>query len=102
MEYSPFPKEPSRSSHRARKLHHLRNYISGPENYEFLSSVTEQMGTCTCLEAWQRAGHWSHVQFSGRQSHTSSEGYTHINPFQLQQIHSAGGGGTGSWSKMGI
>lgn len=88
--YYPFPKEYSRSSHKARQLCHLRNYIGSSRKCEFLSSVAKQMGTCTCLEAWQCAGPWSHGQFSGRQSHASFEGYTRINPFQLQQIHSGG------------
>lgn len=66
------------------------NYTGGPGNYAFLLPVIEQMETCTCLGVSQRAEHWSHEQFSGRQSHVSSEGYTRINPFQLQQIHSGG------------
>ena len=101
MGYSQFPKEHNRSSHGARWLCPLKNYTGGPGNYAFLSAVTELTETCTCLEVWQRAGHWSHVQFSGRQSHASFEGYTRINPFQLQQIHFGRGGGGGS-SEMGI
>ena len=63
-------------------------FTGGPGNCAFLPPVMEWMETRTCLGVWQRAGHWSHVQLSGRQSHASLEGYTHINPFQLQQIHS--------------
>lgn len=68
----------------------LSSCSGGPGTYASLLPATEQMETRTCLGVWQRAGRWSHVQFSGRQSHASFEGYTHINPFQLQQIHSGG------------
>lgn len=42
---------------------------------------------CTCLELLQCARQSSHEQSSGRQSHASFEGYTHICPFQQQQTH---------------
>lgn len=90
--YSPYPKKFTRSNQGPDKLCHWRNYLGGTGKCEFLSSVTEQMGMCTCSEVWQCAGRQSHGRFSGKQSHASFEGYTHINPFQLQQIHSGGEG----------
>lgn len=88
--YPPFPNELAEVKPWTQVTLPLVKLHWWPWNYTLLSSVMEEMETCTCLEVWQHAGHWSHGQFSDRQSHASFEGYTHINPFQLQQICSRG------------
>lgn len=58
-----------------------------PKEYESPPSVG-LMSIATCWAVWRCARHLSRVQFFGRQSHTSLEGYTRICPVQLQQTHS--------------
>lgn len=54
------------------------------------------MEVCRCVGCWNR------VQFSGRQSHASTVGYTRITPFQLLQIRSRQEGGRKfrDWHKL--